>query len=111
MSKFDDAVAACKKQMDAKNIKCDDALLTAIAKSLGPSIYKKDANLVAAGDKSELATIRTKFIAGKLGVEGAAADAAIEHAIEKIGKSNRQKMRPVFYYLIVKKLGKESVYA
>jgi len=55
--------------------------------------------------------IKKKFIAGKLGVEGAEADAAINHAVEKIGSSNRQKLRPVFYYLIVKYLKKESIYS
>jgi len=38
-------------------------------------------------------------------------DATISHAIEKIGSSNRQKLRPVFYYLIVKYLKKESIYS
>lgn len=110
MSKFDEAIDACKAQMSSCNIDCDEILLKNVAKGLGPSIYNKDANLVAAGDPKEIDNIRTKFVNGKLGVEGAEADAAIEHAIEKIGSSNRQKLRPVFYYLIVKHLGKESVY-
>lgn len=111
MSKFDEAIAACKTQMGKCGIDCDEGLLTSIAKAVGPSLYNKDANLVAAGDSAELDTIKKNFIAGKLGVEGADADAAVAYAIEKIGSSNRQKLRPVFYYLIVKKLGKESVYA
>ncbi len=111
MSQFDDAMDACKKLMDKCGIDCDEQLLTAIGKGLGPSLYNADANLVAASDKGEVETIKTKFIAGKLGVEGAEADAAIKAAIDKIGSDNRQKLRPVFYYLIVKHLGKESVYA
>ncbi len=111
MSQFDEVLSACKAQMDKCNIECDESLLQAIAKGLGPSIYNKDSSLVAAGDKGEIDAVRTNFIAKKLGVEGEQADAAIEHAIEQIGSSNRQKLRPVFYYLIVKFLGKESVYA
>lgn len=111
MSKFDDVIAACKTQMEKCGIECEESLLIAIAKSLGPSLYNKDSSLVASGDKGEINAVKEKFIIGKLGVEGDAADAAIEVAIEKIGKSNRQKLRPVFYYLLVKHLGKESVYA
>ncbi len=111
MSKFDEVVDACKQQMDKCGIACDDKLLLAIAKSLGPSIYNKDSSLVAASNQGEMDNIRTKFIAGKLGVQGGDAEAALTHAIEALGSSNRQKLRPVFYYLIVKHLGKESVYA
>ena len=110
MSKFDEAIEDCKAQMNTAGIDCDEKLLSAVAKGLGPSLYNRDANLVAAGDKKEIDNVKARFIARKLGVEGAEADAAIEHAIEKIGASNRQKLRPVFYYLIVKFLKKESVY-
>jgi len=111
VSKFDEAMDASKAQMESCSIDCDEALLKNVTKALGPSIYNKDANLVAAGDDKEVDNIKKKFIAGKLGVEGAEADAAINHAIEKIGSSNRQKLRPVFYYLIVKYLKKESIYS
>lgn len=111
MSQFDEAMTASKALMEKCGIDCDEQLLTAIGKGLGPSLYNADANLVAASDKDEVETIKTNFIKGKLGVEGAEADAAIQHAIAKIGSDNRQKLRPVFYYLIVKHLGKESVYA
>ncbi len=110
MSKFDDVVNTCKDQMSKCGIDCDETLLRAIAKGLGPSIYNKDALLVAAGDAAELTTIKERFLDKKLGVTGADADAAVSHAIDKIGSSNRQKLRPVFYYLMVKHLGKESVY-
>ncbi|PID43670.1 MAG: hypothetical protein CSA52_02900 [Gammaproteobacteria bacterium] len=111
MSKFDQVVDACKAQMEKYDIECDEALLTAIARSLGPSIYNRDSSLVAAGNKAEIEGVKKNFVAKKLGVEGEEADSAIAAAIEKIGQSNRQKLRPVFYYLIVKHLGKESVYA
>lgn len=111
MSKFDDVVNTCKDQMAKCGIDFDEKLLRAVAKGLGPSIYNKDALLVAAGDAAEVATIKERFIAKKLGVsDAAAADAAVAHAVEKIGSANRQKLRPVFYYLIVKHLSKEAVY-
>ncbi len=111
MSKFDQVIESCKAQMEKCDIECDEALLVAIAKGLGPSIYNRDASLVAAGKKAEIEGVKKNFIAKKLGVEGEAADGAVAAAIEKLGSSNRQKLRPVFYYLIVKHLGKESVYA
>jgi len=112
MSKFDEAMESCKAQMQDAGIDCDANLLSSIAKGLGPSLYNRDANLVAAGDPKEIENVKTRFIHRKLGVEdGPQADAAIAHAVEKIGSSNRQKLRPVFYYLIVKFLEKESVYS
>lgn len=112
MSKLDDAIAACKDQMKKQKIPCNDDLLRAIAKSLGPSLYKADAKLVAAAQPKEIEGIKQKFLIKKLGLEdGPKLDAAIEHAIEKIGRSNRAKLRPVFYYILVKKLKKESVFA
>lgn len=112
MSKLDDAIEAAKKQMKAQKIPCNDELLRKIAKGLGPSIYSADGKLVAARDAKEIATLKKNFIGKKLGVaDTKKQDTAVEHAIEKIGPSNRQKLRTVFCYLLVKKLKKESVFA
>lgn len=112
MSSFEEVIDSCKKQMSDIGVECDEALLTAIARSLGPSIYNKDSGTVATGDSGEMKTVRENFLAKKLGCEdGAAVDAAIEAATAKIGSSNSHKLRPVYYYLLVKELGKESVFA
>lgn len=37
-------------------------------------------------------------------------DKAMESVVEKLGKSNRNKYRAQFYYLLVKELGQESKY-
>ena len=58
MSQFEDVLAACKKLMADQKITCDEALLTKIAKSLGPSIYNKDSGVVSTADKTELDTVR-----------------------------------------------------
>ena len=47
----------------------------------------------------------------KLGASDAAADAAVEKAIETMGKSNPRKYRAVLAYLIVVDLGKQSVFS
>ncbi len=112
MSRFEAVVDRCVKQMEEQKIAVDRELLEAIAKSLGPSLYKKDASLVAAGQPKEIETIKKRFLVGKLGcADGPELDDAVGNAIEKIGRSRRNKLRPVFYYLLVKELGKESVYA
>ena len=111
MSKFDGVMDRCVKQMKEQKIAVDRPLLEAIGKSLGPSLYNRDASLVAAAQKSELATIKKSFLEGKLGSkDDAKNEKALAKAVTKIGKSRRNKMRPVFYYILVKELGKESVY-
>ena len=111
MGKFDDVMDKCVAQMKEQKIKVDRELLEAIGKSLGPSLYNRDASLVAAAQKSELETIKKNYLIKKLGCEdGPQLDKAIDKAIDKIGRSRRNKMRPVFYYLLVKNLKKESVY-
>ncbi|MBX2837975.1 MAG: DUF2853 family protein [Gammaproteobacteria bacterium] len=112
MSKFDEAITECKTQMESCNIECDEQLLKAICKGLGPSLYNRDSFLVAAADPKEIENIKTRFLHRKLRVDSVSEnDAAIAHAIQTLGESNRQKCRPVFYYLLVKFLNKESVYA
>ena len=111
MSKFDDVMDKCEAQLREQKMRPDRELLDAIGKSLGPSLYKKDALLVAAGQQSELETIKKNFLIKKLGLEdGPKLDTAIDKAIEKIGRSRRNKMRPVFYYILVKNLKKEDVF-
>lgn len=112
MGKRDELIA--KYAEDLKN-KCgmtpDMDLLTKVTIGCGPTIYNEDSSTVAASDPEELARIRENFVGKKLGVTDAAkADAAIAKAVETYGKSERNKHRAVFYYLIVKTLGAEKVY-
>lgn len=112
MSKFETVVDRCVKQLEEQKIKVDRDLLSKIAKSLGPSLYKRDSSLVAAAQKAELETIKKNYLIKKLGCkDGPELDKALETAVKKIGKSRRNKLRPVFYYILCKELGKEKVYA
>ena len=111
MSKFDTVMDRCVKQMKEQKIPVDRKLLEAIGKSLGPSLYSRDASLVAAAQKSELNTIKKNYLEKKLGCkDDAKNEKALAKAVTKIGKSRRNKMRPVFYYILVRELGKEKVY-
>lgn len=111
MSKFEDVMDKCVVQMKEQKIPVNRELLDAIGKSLGPSLYKRDSLMVATGDPAELEAIKKKFLIKKLGCEdGPKLDKAIDKATAKIGKSRRNKLRPVYYYLLVRDLKKEDVY-
>jgi hypothetical protein len=112
MGKRDELIA--KYADDLKN-KCgmapDMDLLTKVTIGCGPAIYNADAETVAASQDSELETVKNNFLVKKLGLrDGPELMDAINAAIETYGKSERNKYRPVFYYLLVKHFGKESVY-
>ena len=111
MSQFDEKMSFYLEAVESLGLNLDADLVTAVAKSLGPSIYLADAGTVSASDPEELATIKEKFLIGKLGLnDGPELDAAIQEAVEAMGKSNRSKHRAIFYALLVKKFGKEGMY-
>ncbi|HKK88926.1 MAG TPA: DUF2853 family protein [Saprospiraceae bacterium] len=114
MSKFDDAIATYENTLsDTLGIKdYDSDLLKSVAKGLGPSIYNTDSSKVSCGDDKELETVKNNFLVKKLGLDDREAlMEAIKEVCEQMGSSNRNKYRAVFYYLLVKKFNKESVYA
>lgn len=111
MSKFDEAVALYKSEMDKLGIKADAGLLTAVAKGLGPSIYRADASKVSCSDNDEIGRVKTNFLIKKLGLkDDAKLDAALKEVCQQMGTANRNKYRAIFYYLLVKKFGKEGMY-
>lgn len=112
MSKFDDAVALYASEMkDKMGVTPDAELLRKVTKGCGPSIYRADASKVSSSDPEELDRVKKNFLIKKLGLsESDGLDEAIQETIEKIGKSNRNKYRAIFYYFLVKKYGKESIY-
>jgi len=89
----------------------DMDLLRKVTIGCGPSIYDADAATVAATQAHELATVRQSFLIKKLGLpDSPALDEAIDKVIEKYGRSERNKYRPVIYYLLIKHFGKDSIY-
>ena len=111
MSKFDECIVNYKGQLDKIGVKYDEELLTKVAKGLGPSIYNKDSSTVAASDKSEMERVKTNFLIKKLGLKDSPAlDDAMNEVVNQIGSSTKNKYRAVVYYLLAKKLGKESIY-
>ncbi len=112
MGKRDDLIAQYAEDLKTKcKVTPDMALLTKVTIGCGPAIYDNDAQTVAASQASELETIKKNFLIKKLGLaDGPKLDEGIAAAIDTYGKSERNKYRAVFYYLLVKHFGKEAVY-
>lgn len=112
MGKRDDLIADYADDLKNKcGVSVDMDLLTKVTIGCGPAIYNADASTVAATQESELETVKNNFLINKLGLsDGPALMEGINKAIDTYGKSERNKYRAVFYYLLTKHFGKESVY-
>lgn len=112
MGKRDDLIALYANDLKTKcGMTPDMDLLTKVTIGCGPAIYNADASTVAATQASELETVKDNFLIKKLGLkDGPELMAGINKAIETYGHSERNKYRAVFYYLLTKHFGKESVY-
>jgi len=111
MSKLQEKLELYTEAAKKLGVEIEADLFKLVTKGLGPSIYKEDAELVSCSQKEELETVKKNFLIKKLGLEeGENLDAAIKTVCEKMGTSNRNKYRAIFYYLLVKELGTEAAY-
>ncbi len=110
MTKTEQKIANYVKNANDLGLGLSEDLITKVTKGLGPSIHNKDAETVSCSDQSELDRVKTNFLQKKLGVDGDL-DAAIKEVCEKMGSSNRNKYRALFYALLVQKFNKESIYS
>ena len=112
MSKRDELITMYVSELKEKSgVNADVDLLTKVTIGCGPSIYNKDSATVSCTDSSELDTVKNNYLIKKLGLkDGPELDAAIKKVCEKLGSSNRNKYRAMFYYLLCVEFGKESVY-
>lgn len=111
MSKFDDALATYLEEAGKLGLSVDNSLLEKVTKGLGPSIYNADSSKVSSSDPKELERVKQNFLIKKLGLsDGPELDKHIEGVVNQLGSSNPKKYRALFYYLLVKATGKESVY-
>lgn len=83
----------------------DEAVVNKIVKHLGIALRNRDSSLVSATDEKELARVRDNWGVKKLGVDAAAAEAAVAK-VAKAMAADRTKARVTFYYLVAKELGK-----
>ncbi|MEM8861912.1 MAG: DUF2853 family protein [Chloroflexota bacterium] len=112
MSKRDELIAKYAADLkDKVGMEPDMDLLTKVTIGCGPSIYNKDSAAVASSDSKELERVKKNFLMKKLGLsESEDLDGGIAAVVEQYGKSNSNKHRAVFYYLLTKHFGKEAVY-
>ncbi|RUM70518.1 MAG: hypothetical protein DSZ09_04295 [Sulfurovum sp.] len=109
-SKRDAKIALYIKDIKKHYGEVDENFVAIIVKNLGPSIYRKDAELVSCSDPKELDTVRKNFLIKKLKIDASKAvlDAAIQDVCEEL-KGVRSKYRATFYYALAKKFKKESM--
>ncbi len=111
MSKFDDQMEIYLAEVKKHGFKLKKDLLTAVAKSLGPSIYRANSSKVACSKKDERDTIKKNYLIKKLGLkDGPKLDEAIIETCKEMGSSNRNKYRPIFYALLAKRVRKAAFY-
>ncbi|ETW12831.1 hypothetical protein ATO8_09818 [Roseivivax marinus] len=112
MGRRDDLIARYAEDLRTKcGMEPDMELLKKVTIGCGPTIYDADSATVAATQPGELETVKRNFLVRKLGLsDGPELDEAIDAVIETYGRSERDKHRPVVYYMLVKHFGRESVY-
>ncbi len=113
MSKLDEKVVHYIAASKELGLDLSEKLIAKVTEDLVPSIYKQDAETVSCSDSEELETVKKNFLQNKLGIDAddATLDAAIKKVCEAMGTSNRHKYRALFYALLAKEFGKESLYA
>lgn len=106
MSKLAEKVELYQATMEKLGLEYDAEKLKACVKACGPSIYNADSETVSSSDPEEVGRVRANYLVKKLGLsEDDDLDGIIEYAVEKLGQSNRNKYRAVFYYLCSEKAG------
>ena len=113
MSKLVDKIEHYMAVSKDLGLDLSEELISKATEDLVPSIYQQDAETVSCSDSAELNTVKKNFLENKLGVDAddATMDTAIKKVCEAMGTSNRHKYRALFYALLAKEFGKESIYA
>jgi hypothetical protein len=112
MGKREELIAKYSEEFKNLNISFDADLLEKVTVALGPSIFNADSSTVSCSDATELQRVIDNFLVKKLGLTNSPDElmAGVKDVCAQMGTSNRNKYRPMFYYLLVKKFKKESNY-
>jgi hypothetical protein len=112
MNQFEERLEQYKTMATKLNLGISDDLLYRVTKSLGPSIYDLDTEVIACSQKDELEALKKNFIKKQLEVtaDDETIDKAIDEVCEEMGRSNSVKFRALFYILLTRKFNKESFY-
>jgi folylpolyglutamate synthase/dihydropteroate synthase len=85
----------------------NQAAIDAIVKYCGIALRNADSSLVSCTDPAELERVRDGFAAKKLGLDAAAAEAAMSKVCQQM-KTEHNKSRVTFYYLLAETTGNLS---
>ncbi|MFP5416812.1 MAG: DUF2853 family protein [Actinomycetes bacterium] len=90
----------------------DDAVVAKLLSTYRLVLSRSDSAYVATSDATEVATVREKFLKGKLGLsdDDATLDAAIKEVAARM-KGDRTKSRATVYYLLAEKFGRLGVFS
>jgi len=111
MTKTEEKIESYIASMEKLGISFEKDLFTKVAKGLGPALFNKDAESVSCSDAKEILTVKKNFLIKKHGLEDSEKlDNAITAVCEKMGTSNRNKYRAIFYYILVEDLGLAANY-
>lgn len=112
MSKRDEKIEHYIKSSKELRLGLSEELITQVTISLGPSIYNKNAEIVACSQQPELDRVKKNFLEKKLEIpfDEEVYNKAIEKVCKKMKTSNKTKYRALFYALLVKEFKKESLY-
>ena len=98
-----------RKELSKLKIKVDDALLKGVVKALGPAAYRDDASRISAADAVELERVKQNFLVKRLGLpDTSKLDGMLNRAIDRMGRSNRNKSRAVLYYILTRDAKREA---
>ncbi len=113
MNKTEEKIAFYIENAKKLGLDLSEDLITKVTKGLGPSIHRKDSEVVSCSNKEELERLKNNFLKKKLGLseDDDVLDKAIKEVCEKMGTSNKKKFRAIFYALLVQKFNKESIYS
>jgi hypothetical protein len=107
MSKKAEKIQFYKEKLEELGHDVNLSKLEKIVDMLGPSIYRLDAELVSCSDEGEKERVVENFLIKKLGLKDEPAGRLLEAVNELCEelKEKKRKYRPVFYYILVEKLG------
>ena len=111
MNKLQEKILLYQEKMKEIEPHFDAALLEKITKSLGPAIYKKDSEVISCSNEKEREKIKKNFLRMKLGLDKS--DEELENAIKDVCQkmaSFNEKYRAIFYYFLIKRFNKDSLY-
>ncbi len=103
-----DYVADVKKY--AKKV--DEDAVAGIVRHCGIALRSKDASMVSCSQKSELDRVRDSFLKKKLErtEDDDKLDKVIDGVCETMGRSNKNKSRVTFYYLLADHFGQLGLF-